>query len=580
MISSLYLHSEGRSRPLRIGVLLDSFSLPVAFRRVLSDIQNSDFARLELAVVREWSIPGQRTWKNKMMGRLRALEDAEFRSNLLYATYEKLNSRFATRPDPLEMIDCADILGPLPRLDVAPILKRFVHRFPPEAVTALRSYELDVLLRFGFGILRGEILKSSRYGVWSYHHGDNEFYRGGPPMFWELVEESPCSGVILQILTEELDNGQILCKGVFSTKRGVSRHDNAFAPFWGSTHFVIRKLYELHERGWNHVEKVCLPPKPYQGKAAIYRTPTNGQFLRWITPKIARKVVRAANPFRKRKRYHWRICLGRAKSCRLSETSEPVQYKWLAAPAGHMYADPFLFKKENQLWLFFEDYSYAEQRAAIRCGQVQGDLSLGQMTTCLDLPYHVSYPAVFSYDGEIFMIPESASNGGADLWRATDFPFTWKLEKTLFRGLLLDTTPMRYEDRWYFFTTIAEPQDCGIFGALFSSDELTGEWVHHPSNPISTDVRYARSAGAVLEISGRIFRPVQDCGEKYGRRIYVNEILELNPDAYREVRLGSIEPDWENGLLGTHTYSYSDGIEVLDGAKYVSEDQTVHGRHL
>jgi hypothetical protein len=41
--------------------------------------------------------------------------------------------------------------------------------------------------------------------VWSYHHGDNEFYRGGPPHFWELYEKAPLSGVILQVLTEELD---------------------------------------------------------------------------------------------------------------------------------------------------------------------------------------------------------------------------------------------------------------------------------------------------------------------------------------------------------------------------------------
>ena len=36
--------------------------------------------------------------------------------------------------------------------------------------------------------LRGEI---ARHGVWSYHHGDNRFYRGGPPGFWEVMEDQP-----------------------------------------------------------------------------------------------------------------------------------------------------------------------------------------------------------------------------------------------------------------------------------------------------------------------------------------------------------------------------------------------------
>ena len=68
------------------------------------------------------------------------------------------------------------------------------HRFPPGAIAALLSHDLDVILRFGFNILRGEVLTSARYGIWSFHHGDNEFYRGGPPLFWEVVEDNPCSG--------------------------------------------------------------------------------------------------------------------------------------------------------------------------------------------------------------------------------------------------------------------------------------------------------------------------------------------------------------------------------------------------
>jgi hypothetical protein len=224
---------------------------------------------------------------------------------------------------------------------------------------------------------------------------------------------------------------------------------------------------------------------------------------------------------------------------------------------------------------FFEDYSYAEERGTIRCGQIQEDLSVGPLITCLDVPYHVSYPAVFSHEGEIFMIPESASNKDVELWRATNFPSTWKLEKTLFRGFLMDTTPIRHHGHWYFLTTIAEPENWGIFGTLFWADSLTGDWMHHPSGPICTDVRYSRSAGAVYKTGSRLLRPVQDCGERYGRRIHVDEILELSPEVYREVQLCSIEPDWEQGLLGTHTYSYCDGIEVLDGVKYVNEDEVV-----
>ncbi len=56
----------------------------------------------------------------------------------------------------------------------------YEHRFPPEAVERIRAADLDVLLRFGFNIIRAQILETARYGVWSYHHGDNREYRGQP----------------------------------------------------------------------------------------------------------------------------------------------------------------------------------------------------------------------------------------------------------------------------------------------------------------------------------------------------------------------------------------------------------------
>jgi len=166
------------------------------------------------------------------------------------------------------------------------------------------------------------------------------------------------------------------------------------------------------------------------------------------------------------------------------------------------------------------------------------------------------------------MIPESSANGSVELWRATEFPFTWSLEKTLFRGPLVDTTPLFHEGRWYFFTALIEPRGRPAFGALFSADQLTGEWVHHPSSPICTDVRRARSAGPIQRLRTRLIRPVQDCSEAYGHRIHVQEILELTPTTYRERCLHSIEPDWEKGLKGVHTYGTCAGVEVLDAVTY------------
>jgi hypothetical protein len=41
-------------------------------------------------------------------------------------------------------------------------------------------------------------------------------------------------------------------------------------------------------------------------------------------------------------------------------------------------------------------------------------------------------------------------------------------------------------------------------------------------------------------------------------------MLVLTKHSYREVSLGSIEPSWEKGLTGTHTYNRCGTFEVID----------------
>ncbi|WP_128477813.1 formyltransferase family protein [Halorussus pelagicus] len=69
--------------------------------------------------------------------------------------------------------------------------------------------ETDVAIRFGFGVLKGDVLDAPEYGVLSFHHGDIRKYRGMPSGFWEFLHGEDAAGVTLQRLTETLDGGSI-----------------------------------------------------------------------------------------------------------------------------------------------------------------------------------------------------------------------------------------------------------------------------------------------------------------------------------------------------------------------------------
>ena len=565
--SSFWRISSSSNPPLRIGLLLDGVRMSRFFATIIEDIQASNFAKIEFLIFRKTTEPPPAATHSGMAKLARRLLHADLRKHTLYDRYLQLDERKKPANHPLDIVDCSALLAGIDRIDVEPIGKKFVHRFPPEALEAIRARNLDVLLRFGFNILKGDILKAARHGIWSYHHGDNDFYRGGPPHFWELCENAPLSGVILQVLTEDLDAGLVLCKSLFSTETTVSVSRNRFPAYWGSTDLVIRKLNELHRFGWNHLLEHAVPTTPYQGKRKIYRTPTNLEMVRWLAPVLLKKgVQRLLSP--KSQVQHWRIGV-RVNAPRLFEqTAAPdlAGFRWLEPPPGYFWADPFVVEHNGRPWAFYEEYSYPQRRAHIACAEIAPDGSFLSPTRCLvNDQRHYSYPHVFRAGGDLFMIPESFDSNTVDLYRCEDFPAKWSLVTTLFRGRFVDTSIWQHENTWWLMTTTAEPDARSGSLLLFYSDSVTGPWHFHPANPISTDIRNNRNAGSVFETNSYLVRPSQNCSGLYGRDLSLNKITELTREHYAERKLLTLEPDPSSAINGIHTYNWCGNIELIDG---------------
>ena len=202
---------------------------------------------------------------------------------------------------------------------------------------------------------------------------------------------------------------------------------------------------------------------------------------------------------------------------------------------------------------------------SIRGAEVQADGALGALFTCLDLGYHLSFPYVFEHDGETFLIPESLSDGTVTLYRARRFPDDWVQEKVLFRGNATDTTSWHQDGRFYFFTTLHDRDDRGMKTLLFTADSLTGQWRLHRANPVSSDARHARNAGAIFSRQGRLLRASQDCGPGYGHGLNLEEIVALSEDRYEERPWCSVGPEaLPFRAIGVHTYNRCGELEVVN----------------
>src|SRR5258705_12637010 len=257
---------------LRVGILLDSFMQPRWVRRIMEDVVSSSFSRLVLIVKNNSGELNTQKFTQRLWQR---------RNYLFYWIYTELDNRISSvSSDASELVDVSDWCDGVDVLTVNPIMKKFSDALLDEDLQKINEHKLDVALRFGFRILKGKVLEPAAHGIWSYHHDDNQLYRGGPPGFWEVMKDDSITGSVLQILTEELDNGRVIYRSWAPTTNRFSVKKNNNNYYWKSSAFMTRKLKELHCEHKVVVNNHQSPasPQPYCGP--LYKMPTNREMLR------------------------------------------------------------------------------------------------------------------------------------------------------------------------------------------------------------------------------------------------------------------------------------------------------------
>lgn len=264
---------------------------------------------------------------------------------------------------------------------------------------------------------------------------------------------------------------------------------------------------------------------------------------------------------------HWFIAYRRNLGSLPSSESDMQNFQIVTSAKDRFYADPFCIDREGKSYLFFEDYPFDKGQGLISFVEIDNSGKCSAPEIALKREYHLSYPHVFEHGGEIYMVPESLECRRVDLYRATDFPRNWILEKTLIDNIeAVDPTILFHNDKVWLFVSGVRSKECineELF--LFFSDSLLGQWRPHPCNPIVSDVRKARPAGRICFHDGKIIRPAQDCSQSYGRAITFHQIDALTETTYHETPIATIGPGWHATNLGTHTFNQSELIQTVDG---------------
>jgi hypothetical protein len=184
----------------------------------------------------------------------------------------------------------------------------------------------------------------------------------------------------------------------------------------------------------------------------------------------------------------------------------------------------------------------------------------------LERPYHLSYPFIFDFQGELYMLPETASQRTLEIYRCTHFPDEWTLVKTLMTDIYaVDATLLEHQDNWWLFANVKGPGGSSLdaLHLFYAKNPLTEKWMPHPRNPIVRDIRSARPAGRIFMQDGKLIRPSQDSSRRYGYAITFNRILKLSEHEYEEAAENIFAPRGGD-MLATHTFNQAGDMTVLD----------------
>ncbi|WP_458209144.1 formyltransferase family protein [Haladaptatus sp. NG-SE-30] len=210
--------SQTAEEPLRVGVLLPGETVPAWMKRAIERmvvetnveithlVVNTAAAPDDLSDFLAGSFPrGMREYASCCVDRLR--------SHPLWSL-TGIGRQFAPTPEYQEPkpVESIATISSAERISCRPVpASGFGNRLPTDVATTVGE-NTDIVVRLGFGVLKGEFLTMPTHGVLSFHRGDLGSYRGQPGGFWEFLHDEPTAGVTLQRIEETLDGGEIIAK--------------------------------------------------------------------------------------------------------------------------------------------------------------------------------------------------------------------------------------------------------------------------------------------------------------------------------------------------------------------------------
>src|SRR6266550_2573039 len=262
----------------------------------------------------------------------------------------------------------------------------------------LQEEQLDVVLDPLCLLPDGWLAEPSRYGVWSIMFGqDGDPKTQSTPAFWEVVEGIPSTETRLCIRRAGTKTTLSPYVSVApSDRRSVSRSQNHV--YWKISAGLARKIQALWEDPHAFLERL-------KGAASFEVTrnpalaPGNLDMLRAGTLLLRRYVSDKWTSALYREQ--WALAYRHGTGDRL----EMENFHQVIPPVDRFWADPFPIQVGNDHYIFHEELLFSTGKGTIVLTVLGDQGRAARPIPILETDCHLSYPFVFQWDGDFFIMP-------------------------------------------------------------------------------------------------------------------------------------------------------------------------------
>ena len=236
---------------------------------------------------------------------------------------------------------------------------------PANTINEINSFNLDIILKFGFHILENYFFEVPKYGIWVFSIDNPESYKAIRSGFLEVVRKYPVTNSSLLIIKEDPSQTEI----IFSSRESTCPYSiniNRNNVFWRATLFIPRIMSGIHKYGDDYLNALKGKHKALgidedrfmQSESLL--TPARS-IINYFTSAIRSvyKKIFYTDAF------SWNLLFDNNRNVTVIRLISTVLRKYYLR-VGFFWADPFIVAENENFYIFVEEFTIKQIKLIFR----------------------------------------------------------------------------------------------------------------------------------------------------------------------------------------------------------------------